>query len=294
MKYRSVITPEIHKKIREIEFYTRRITSTALMGDSRSALKGTGFEFHQIREYLLGDDIRFIDWHASARMNNILVKEYREERSRTVIIALDISASMFYASDVMNKYEIATKIAVILSLITYYGNDQLGLILFSDTLEWYIPPRSGQAHIYMIIEQILSVKPAHKKTAVNVAIDKLLSIKQKNAVVFLISDYIDDVLEKTMAIAAKVYDMIALRCLSNFEQKAPAVGFLTTIDCETDEQIELNWTKKNNKKIEYLLKERVEKQNNMCKKWNIDLFEVRDNDTCITDLIRFFRRRMCY
>ncbi len=289
-----MISPEIRKKIRHIQIYTRRLLSGSLVGDSRSALKGTGFEFDQIREYQLGDDIRFIDWKASARMNKVLVKQYIEERSRIVFLVVDVSRSSLFGSSDNSKQDVIAQIASVLALVSEYGKDHVGLILFSDEVELYIPPNRGSYHVHNIMQQMFSWQSKKKSTKITSAFKHLLQLKKKNAVVFLISDFIDEQLDEYLVQVSKMYDLVAVRCLDKNEKVLPAVGFLTVQDIETGDYIELDMRKKNNM-VDTFLNQRVENQNKLLKKYGIDLLEVSPSKRdFICDVIRFFRKRMQY
>src|SRR5665647_3240289 len=146
-----MISSEILKKIKQIEIYTQRLLTGSLVGDSRSAIKGQGLEFDQLREYQMGDDVRFIDWSSSARMDKLLVKQYIEERNRTVLLAVDVSASTFFSSDQELKNESMAQIASVLALVADYGKDHVGLILFSDEIEEFVPPSAGRMHVRLIM-----------------------------------------------------------------------------------------------------------------------------------------------
>src|SRR3990172_8575591 len=176
---RASISPEVRKKIKEIEIHTRRLLRGSMVGDSRSEMKGTGFEFDQIREYSMGDDIRFIDWNASARNNTMLVKQYIEERSRAIFLAVDISASMFLGSGPESKHDIIAQVASVLALVSEAGKDRVGLILFSDEIELYIPPSQGKYHIATIMQELFTHVPRSKKTDISVVLKKLAALKKR-------------------------------------------------------------------------------------------------------------------
>jgi len=148
------LNADLRRKIRQIEIYTRRLLTSSLVGDSRSAVRGSGFEFDQIREYRAGDDVRFIDWNASARINELLVKEFIEERSRTIILCVDVSLSSFFGSGTADKKQTMAEIASVLALVAGRGKDRIGLMLFSDTVELYVPPMRGLHHTHRLIEHL--------------------------------------------------------------------------------------------------------------------------------------------
>ncbi len=295
MTQTTVITSDILHKIKQIEIHTRRLLRSTLVGDSRSAIKGTGFEFDQIREYQFGDDVRFIDWNASARTNSLLVKQYIEERSRTILLAVDISGSNLLGSNNTLKRDTIAQIASVIALITNIGKDRVGLILFSDTVELYIPPSRGQRHVHTIMEQLFGYCTQNKKTNITAALKKLAQLKYKDALVFLISDFIDDTIDPTyVSCIARRYDLIAIRCLDKQEQELPHVGFLPMQDNETGEQLIIDTRSSAIQPVHAFLEERLAKQTKLFKRNGISLLDVANNDSFIGAIIRFLKRRMRY
>lgn len=289
-----MLSKEVLKKIRHIEIYTRRLLSGSLVGDSRSALKGSGFEFDQIREYQIGDDVRFIDWNSSARMNKILVKQYIEERNRTIIIAVDVSASSFFSSSAVYKYEIQVQIAAVLALVASYGNDCVSLILFSDEIELFIPPNRGSVHTHMILQKLFSYQPRGKKTNINVVLKQLAYLKRRDAAVFLISDFITHVFEGYLPVVSRLYDFIVVRCLDKYERYLPSVGLLPVEDIETGKICVINTRKSRSSTMAVFMEQRLSSQQALFKKYGIDCLEILPHKQFIGDIVRFFRRRMVY
>src|SRR5437879_4048092 len=205
------ISPEIQKKIRQLQIHTRRLLNSSLVGDNRSAIKGAGFEFNQIKEYQCGDDVRFIDWKASARMNTFLIKECIEERSRDIFLLVDSSHSRLFSSSELIKHDFMAQIASVLSLVSFYAKDRVGLILFSDQIEKYIPPARTSFHVHKIMQELFSFEPCKNKTNISVALKFLLKIKKNNGVVFMISDFIDEKVGTYCAQVARRHDFIAVR-----------------------------------------------------------------------------------
>lgn len=288
------ITPETKKKIKRIELYTRRLLSGSLIGSSRTALKGVGFEFDQIRDYLVGDDLRFVDWHASARSQTLLVKQYIEERSRIVMLVIDVSRSMLFGVHGEGKYARVAWIASLLSLITMYGSDRVGCILYTDTIEHFIPPAKGHAHVYEIMRILFEYKPTKTKTNISVALKKLLELRQKKAVVFLISDFIDDSLKMYLGHVAKRHDIIAIRCLDMYECELPAIGYITVQDQEDGSCGVIDARTKGASIIKDILLQRMHEQNIIFKRCGIHCLDNRKDETFIGELLALFRRRMRY
>lgn len=286
---------DIASKIKKLEIFTRRLLNGTLVGDSRSAIKGTGFEFDQIREYSFGDDIRFIDWKASARNDKLLVKQYIEERSRTIFLMVDVSQSSIFGSGEHNKNSRIVELASVLALVAQHGKDRVGLLMFSDAIEAYIPPGNSLHHVHHIMQNLLSFKPKQSKTDISKALQHLLSIKKSDAIVFLISDFIDETLDTYLAQAARKYDLIAVRCLDANEKMIPPVGFITIEDLETGELVELDLRNRRNSNVKKFLAARLEQQNKLFRRCGVDLFEVSpDRTDYLSEMINFFRRRMQY
>ncbi len=295
MPKHSFTTPDILKKIKQIEIHTRRLLRGALVGDSRSALKGTGFEFDQIREYQFGDDVRFIDWNASARMSKLLVKQYVEERSRTILLAVDVSGSSFLGSGDTLKHDIMAQIASVLALVADSGKDRIGLLLFSDEIELYIPPARGRGHVHTIMEKVFGYQTKSSHTKITAALKKLAQLKRKDAIVFLISDFIDSTIDPAyLSFVAKQYDLIAVRCLDRREHELPAVGFLPVMDSETKELVTLDLRKKKQPRVRQFMQDRLAQQNKLLKRYGVNILDIANNDLFVGELIRFFRRRMRY
>lgn len=293
MAKQEKISSDIRKKIKQIEIQTRRLLRGSQVGDSRSALKGTGFEFDQIREYQQGDDVRFIDWNASARLGNLLVKQYVEERSRTVIIALDISGSSQFGSNGNLKRDTMAQIASVLALIANFGKDRVGLLLFSDMVEEFIPPSRGTNHVYAIMEKLFCYTPKRTKTNITSIFKKLATFRFHDSIQFIISDFIDDHVDRSyIAPICKKHDIIGIRCLDYHEKHIPSIGFIPMIDKETNELITVDV--RDNSDISSFLNDRFNQQNKLYRGCGMQLLDVANNSNFIGDIIRFFRRRMRY
>jgi hypothetical protein len=294
MKKRTPVSQDILRKIRQIQIYTRRLLSGSLVGDTRSALKGTGFEFDQIREYQQGDDVRFIDWRASARTDKILVKQFIEERSRTLLLAVDISASSFFSSSQELRHDILAQVTSALAMVAEYGKDKVGLCLFSDKIEAYIPPGSGKFHVHTIMEAVFGAEPQHKKTNIAIALEHLAQLKRRDAIVFMLSDFIDTNFEKQLGLVGAMYDFIAVRYLDKNEQAVPAVGLVEIEDIETGRHYTVDMRKKGAHSINTHLAERITQQDNLFARYGIDVLDLVNDKHIIGDVIKFFRRRMRY
>lgn len=285
------LSKEVLQKIKTIEIHTRRLLSGTLIGDYSSAKKGSGLEFDQIRAYQEGDDVRFIDWKSTARQGTLLVREYVEERSRTVMIVLDGSASTFFSSSGQLKSDVLTQIAAVLALVADAGKDHVGLILFSDGLELVIPPKGGRQHVRMIMEKIFSHVPlSTSQTSLELPLHRLIEMNRKDAIVFLISDFVvEKGYEKTLRMVSKKYDTIAIRCLDRREKELPNVGLLPIIDPETGVQ---GFLKTSSRDVTYFLEEQYKETEYLLKKCGVDLLEIEVQKPFIGELVRFSRQRM--
>ena len=283
-----MISTDLLKKIRHIEIYTRRMLSGMHVGDYSTAQKGSGFEFDQIREYQEGDDVRFIDWNSSSRMNKLLVRQYLEERNRTIFLIVDCSGSTVFGSRESFKSDIIAQIASVLALVAEYGKDNVGVIICSDTVETYIPAAKGRQHIHKIMETVFKSAHQSKKTSLKMGLEHLINHKIKNALVFIISDFLDDDYQTSLRIAAQRYDCVAIRCLDRLEKSVPISGFLTTHDPETGQLVTLDFRNKK-KGVNALLEQRMSEQNTIFKQCAVDLLDVMTDRDVIPDVIRFFR-----
>lgn len=288
------LSDDVIRKIKEIEIVTRRLLSGSLVGDTRSAQKGVGFEFDQLRDYQQGDDVRCIDWRASARMNKLLIKQYIEERRRTILVAVDVSYSSFFSSSDTVAHDAFAQIASVLSLVAEYGKDQVGLLLFSDVIELYIPPAAGKFHVRRIMETVFTFEPKSKKTNIAIALEHMAKLKRKDAILFVLSDFIDVGFERQLALASMMYDVIAVRYLDKNGKTLPAVGFLTVEDMETGEINTINISQKTSSAANLFLHTRLTEQNNLFKKYGVSVIDIEHDRHFIEDIIRFFRRRMSY
>lgn len=288
-----MVSKDILKRIRQIEIHTKRLLRGSLVGQSSSAVKGSGFEFDQIREYQQGDDVRFIDWKSSARMDKLMMRQYIEERSRCIVLAVDISASANFGSTEVDKKRVMHEVAAVLALAGDMAKDRVALLLFSDQVELFIPPGTGQKHVRYILEQLFSYNAKHKQTSMRAVLEYVAKFTLKDAVVFLVSDFISPSFEKALSIVAKKYEIIAVRCLDKNELNLPQVGFLPMVDIETGAMETINLNAKKTEAATYCQK-RLFEQNRMFNTYGIDLLDVKSGQPYIKDMVRFFKMRMLY
>lgn len=287
-----MLSPELMKQIRHIQLKTNRMANDLLQGSYHSAFKGHGMEFDQVREYEAGDDIRLIDWNVTARMDSPFVKQFIEEREVTVVLLVDISGSGLFGSVDKLKKEAAAEFAAVIAYSVIKNNDKVGLIMFSDQVELYIPPRKGKNHIWQVIREILSYQPEHRGTNINAALNYLHRVIKRKAIVFLISDFIAENYEKLLRLSNRRHDLIAVPVIDPREENLPSVGIIHCCDPETGKDL---WIDTSNRKIRTKFREQREQErqylNQYFKKAGIDVIWVWTDQPYLVPLIRLFQRR---
>ncbi|MFT5761066.1 MAG: hypothetical protein ACI8WA_000171 [Polaribacter sp.] len=226
-------TKEILKKVRKIEIKTRRLSDDIFGGEYHSTFKGRGMTFSEVRQYQYGDDIRAIDWNVTARYNEPYVKVFEEERELTMMLMVDISGSEFFGTNQQFKRDTATEIAATLAFSATQNNDKVGLMLFSDQIELYIPPKKGKSHVLRIIRELIEFKPKSKQTNINEALKFLSNVLKKKAIVFLLSDFMDDDYEQTLKIAGRKHDVTGIKVFDKHDEEIPNLGIVPMQDAET-------------------------------------------------------------
>ncbi|MBY0353865.1 DUF58 domain-containing protein [Candidatus Babeliales bacterium] len=291
-----MINSTIRAKIRKIKVHTKRVMQSSLSGDYLSAFKGSGLEFDQLRDYQMGDDIRFIDWNSSAKMNKIMVKQFIEERDRTVIIAIDVSASSRYASQEELRKDSIAQVATALAFIAEENKDKVGALFFSDRIEKWIPPSRGPLHVGSLLETIFSLEPKGTGTNFNEALRFLINAKKRNAIVFMLSDWINNANDysKLLKVASVEYDFIGMRFQDPCETNFPDIGLLEVHDPETGAIFTLDTRKKRQEvsPLNLFINKEWRLQKEMFSKYNIDLLDFIIGRPFINPLIRFFHQRI--
>jgi len=226
-------TKELLKQVRKIEIRTRGFVNDLFSGEYHSVFKGRGMDFNEVREYQIGDEVRAIDWNVTARLGHPYVKVFEEERELTVILLVDLSSSLIFGTIEKTKQQVAAEISAILSFSALKNNDKVGLILFTDKIEKFIPPRKGKSHVLRIIRELLSFETQNKGTSIRTALEYFYHIQMKKSIVFLISDFIDYDYEKIMGIVSRRHDLIAVRLFDPKENEMPEVGLVRLKDNES-------------------------------------------------------------
>ncbi len=239
-----MISSEILRKVRRIEIISRKASRELLAGEYHSAFKGRGMEFFQVRDYEPGDDIRLIDWNVTSRTGRLHVKQFVEEREMTVILAIDISASLAFVSRRKSKQELAAEISALIAFTAMLNNDKVGLLLFSNTIERYIPPQKGRTHLLRIIREILTFSPQSSGTSLHTGLTYLNQVSRRHAIVFLISDFLDNGYESPFRVTARKHDLVAVRILDPRERSLPPGGLFRARDLESGQELLLDLSRK--------------------------------------------------
>jgi len=283
---------EILKKIRTLEIKTRGLVETAFAGDYHSVFKGRGMNFEDVREYQPGDEIRTIDWNVTARLGTAYVKKFTEERELTVILVVDVSASGNFGSTTQSKRELAAEVACLLAFSAIRNNDKVGLILFTDRVELFIPPKKGRSHTLRLIREILFFQPQGRGTEPALALDYLNNIVTRRAVVFFISDFQAPDFSRALAVSGRRHDFIAIHIRDEREKVLPNIGIITLEDAETGEQIEINTADRGTRgRFSELVDEHETDLSRTLRRNNIDAIALQTGRDYLPALRSFFKQR---
>ena len=289
---RGMDTKELLKKVRKIEIKTRRLSDHIFGGEYHSTFKGRGMTFSEVRQYQFGDDVRSIDWNVTARYNEPYIKVFEEERELTMMLVADVSGSEFFGTDKQFKNEIVTEVAATLAFSAMQNNDKIGLILFTDEIELFIPPKKGKSHVLRIIRELLEFKPNSKKTDLAQAIKFLSSVMKKKAITFILSDFITEDYDQTLKIAANKHDITGIRIYDQREESIPSLGMVQIEDEETGELRLINTSsKKIRRNYEAYYKERVDYYEETFKRSGSGVINVRTDESYVKKLLGYFKRR---
>ena len=283
---------DILKKIRHLEIRTRGLVEAAFAGQYRSVFKGRGMNFEEVREYQAGDEVRTIDWNVTARLGHPYVKKFTEERELTVMLIVDVSASGDFGSVHLSKRELAAEVACLLAFSAIRNNDKVGLILFSDEVELFIPPKKGRIHTLRLIRDVLYFEPKGRGTNPSAALNYLNKVLTRKAVVFLISDFQAADFSRELSISSRRHDLVALPIVDPREQELPNIGRVTLEDAETGEQIEVNTSDRSVQgAYRHLIeRNRAELFRNLHRN-RIDTIELKTDEDYLPALRNFFRQR---
>lgn len=287
-----MIPRELIRQIRRIEIRTNRMVNDILAGEYHSVFKGQGVEFEEVREYQAGDDIRTIDWNVTARMGEPFVKRYREERELTVMLVVDLSSSSRFGTTAKMKQEVAAELSAVLAFSAIKNNDRVGLILFTDDVDKFIPPKKGKKHVLRLIRELLTFESPGGQTDIKSALDYLNKVTTRKSVVFLISDFINTGFENSLRVANTRHDLIAISIQDPREVDMPGVGFLELEDAETGEVIVFDTFNTNDRSLFHETVETETTQlNETMKRMKVDHVPVLTNQSYIDPLVKLFQRR---
>ena len=285
-------TKELLKKVRKIEIKTKRLSNHIFSGEYHSSFKGRGMTFSEVRQYQYGDDIRNIDWNVTARYNEAHVKVFEEERELTMVLMVDISGSESFGSKNQFKKDIVTEIAATMAFSATQNNDKIGLILFSDAIELYIPPKKGRSHVLRIIRELIEFEPKSHKTNIAQALKFLSVTQKKKAIIFMISDFMSDSYEHTLKIASKKHDITGVRVYDIREEKIPNLGMVHMLDAETgniqlvdtgSKTVRMNYEKHYQEKLNYF--------KDTFRKSGAGIVNTRVDENYVTKLLGYFKSR---
>jgi len=288
-----MIPREILKKVRRIEISTRGLVNEVFSGEYHSVFKGRGMNFAEVREYQYGDDIRSIDWNVTARNGAPFVKIFEEERELTVMLVVDVSASGDFGSRERFKGEIAVEICALLAFSAIKNNDKVGLIIFSDHVEKFVPPRKGRRHVLRVLRELLFHRPQGRGTDIATALDYLNHVQRKRAVTFLVSDFRDEGFDKALAVSGRRHDLIAVRMGDARERELPRVGYVELEDPETGERVIAN-TSSARFRTEFSARwDRARAGlDRTLRRSKVDTIDIQTGEPYVQPLMRFFQDRM--
>ncbi|MGB0868269.1 MAG: DUF58 domain-containing protein [Flavobacteriales bacterium] len=285
-------TTEIIKKVRRVEIKTKKLSNHIFSGEYHSSFKGKGMAFSEVRKYEPGDDVRDIDWNVTAKLHEPYVKVFEEERELTMMLLVDVSASGHFGTQTLEKRELITEFCAVLAFSAMNNNDKVGLILFSDDVEKFIPPKKGKSHVLRIIRELIEFEPQKKGTNISGALNFMFRVMKKQCISFLVSDFIDSDYHKEIQIAAKKYDLTGVRIFDKAEEEMPSLGLVELFDKETNSS---HWVDTNSKKVKSNYKswylEKADYCHTTLTRNGADLIPIRTDDSYVKKLLAFFKRR---
>lgn len=283
---------ELLKKVRRIEIKTKGLSSHLFTGGYQSAFKGKGMSFSEVRVYSPGDDVRAIDWNVTARAGEPFIKVFEEERENTVMLLVDVSGSAVFGSHAQFKAEYLTELCAVLAFSAIANNDKVGVMLFSDRVELYIPPKKGRQHILRIIREVLSIKPVGRKTEMAKALQYIHNGVKKRCVCFVLSDFLATGYEESLRVLAKQHDLIGIHCWDPLERDLPDVGVLRVADAETGEQIWVDTTSLAlRRQYWHSFEEHKAATQSLFRRAGADFLSVATHEPYVNALLQFFSKR---
>jgi len=288
-----MIPREILKEVRRIEISTRGLVNEVFSGEYHSVFKGRGMSFAEVREYQYGDDVRSIDWNVTARTGAPFVKIFEEERELTVMLLVDVSASGDFGTRQRLKAEVAVEICALLAFSAIKNNDKVGLVIFSDHVEKFVPPRKGRRHVLRVLRELLYHRPEGRGTDIGAALEFLAHVQRKRAVTFLVSDFRDQGFEKALAVAGRRHDVVAVRLTDARESELPPLGLVELEDPETGVRVVVNTSKPAFRSaFRSLNASRRAALDRTLRRSKVDVIDIATGEPWVKPLMRFFQARM--
>ncbi len=287
----TLSTAELFKKAKKIEIASRRLVDQQLAGQYHSVFKGRGLVFSDVRPYYAGDDVRAIDWNITARMNAPHVKQFVEERDRTVNLVIDMSASGYFGTTGSTKREIAAELAAVVAFSAIKNNDRVGLFIVTDRVERYVPPKKGRRHVMRVIGEILAFVPQSRKTDLAAGLDFLAKVARRRSVVFLVSDFLSDGWERAMQITAQRHELVPVVVGDPMEMRLPSVGLLVLEDLETGQVTELDTSSRARDEFARKARAAADARDAALRRVNVDKVTVVTDQPYVDALIAFFKAR---
>lgn len=285
-------TKDILKQVRKIEIKTKKLSNHIFSGEYHSSFKGRGMSFAEVREYQYGDDVRNIDWNVTARLQQPYVKVFEEERELTMILLVDVSASEVFGTRSKRKSEIITELCAVLAFSAIQNNDKVGVIFFSDKVEKFIPPKKGKSHILRIIRELIDFKPESKKTNIEEALKYLSNVMKKKAIVFILSDFMDENFQDALSLVSKRHDTAGIRIYDQFEEELPSIGITKLNDPETGK---MQWVNTNSKKSKDMYAQWYNKHQRNFKssflKAGAGAIELNTEESYVKKLLAYFKQK---
>ena len=286
-------TSELLKKVRSIEIKMKGLSKQIFSGEYHSAFKGRGMSFSEVREYTPGDDVKFIDWNVTARFSHPFVKVFEEERELIVMLLVDISSSSLFGTQQRSKRELITEMGAVLSFSASTNNDKVGVILFSDKVEKYIPPKKGKGHILRIIRELIALEPTHTgATDVSVALEFLNNVIKKKTITFVMSDFVSKPYDHSLQLAARRHDLVGINVYDKYDKELPSAGLVQVQDAESGQLI---WVDTDDKKVRASYAAAYQEQNKYCtlafRKSGASLLNVRTDEDYVKVLQGYFKRK---
>ncbi len=287
-----MIPREIFKKVRRIDITTRGLVNDVFSGEYHSVFKGRGVSFAEVREYQIGDDIRTIDWNVSARIGHPYVKVFEEERELTVMLVVDASSSGDFGSAARMKGEIAVEICALLAFSAIKNNDKVGLLIFTDQVEKFVPPRKGRSHVHRVLRELLYFKPERKGTDIATALQYLSRVVRRRSVVFLVSDFLASGYASALRVAGRRHDLVSILVTDPREMELPPLGYIELEDAETGERLLIDSRDKEvRERFRQAALEAQARRQKLFRSTKVDSVEIRTDRSYVESLIRFFRVR---